>query len=237
PRFEMRVVGGDTLGDSAYVVAVIPEPDGDAIAVRFADPGKRLTSGLAIADRARPTPQLLWPDSVTAAWWNTPHTIAFTTTTGGGVRAVVDVHAETLTVVTRPAQQATAPPRAGAPEPRDRERARAWVDSAFVQPGGRPARAGLRYEVDTILPSFDGRWAGFHVVAHDSAGRPSNPAWLLIARDGGGVTELDRITGTASALPAAAAAWSSNGRFFYARGRTVVEVRPEGAVGGAPPGR
>jgi hypothetical protein len=227
PRFELRIVGSDTLGDSARVVALIPEPDGDAVAIRFADPGKRVASGLAIADRARPTPQLLWPDSVTAAWWNTPHTVVFTTTTGRGVRAVVDVHAETLAVVDRPPDAAAAPPRAAAPDERAAERARRWVDSVYVQPGGRPAHAELRYVVDTILPSFDGGWTAFHVVAQDSLGRASNPAWHLMARDGGGVIELERVTGPVSGLPGAAGAWSTtSGRFFYARGRTVIEVRP-----------
>src|SRR5688500_19873301 len=62
-RTPFQIVGADTLSDSARVVRVIPEPDGDGVIVMFTDPARRISSGLAIVDRRMANPQLLWPDS------------------------------------------------------------------------------------------------------------------------------------------------------------------------------
>src|SRR5688572_8897233 len=89
-RNSFDIVGSDTLSDSTRILEIHPEQDGDALVILFADPGRRVSAGLAIVDRKMEAPQLLWPDSVTSVWWSGPHMLAFTTTTGAGIRLVVD---------------------------------------------------------------------------------------------------------------------------------------------------
>lgn len=222
-RADIRLVGQDTLSDSARIVRLIPESDGDAIAVLFADPLRQVTAGLALTDRAHSTPQLLWPDSVTSAWWSGPHAIAFSTSTGRGVRAVVDVHRASIKVIERAGERAPAP----VPDVRSvsaLSRATAYVDSVYVQPTGQPQRSSLKYAVDRIIPSPGKRFAALYVVARDSAGRPMNPAWYAMDLPTGHIERIEQITGPMVELPADAAGWGNEGRFFFAKGRSVWEA-------------
>src|SRR3989337_1969 len=87
-RAELGAIGGDTLSEAARFLPLPPEADGDAIVFTFADSARGVTSGLGIIDRRLSSAQLLWPDSVTRAWWIGPHSLAFATRTGSGVRVV-----------------------------------------------------------------------------------------------------------------------------------------------------
>jgi hypothetical protein len=220
-RADIRVIGQDTLSDSARIVRLVPEPDGDAVAIIFADPSRPVTAGLALIDRARPTAQLLWPDSVTNVWWSAPHRVAFSTRTGKGVRAVVDVHKAALEVI----ELSDTAPRPG-PVARNADallRATAYIDSVHVQPTGRPQRSALKYSVDRIIPSPDGGLAAVYVIARDSSGSPMNPAWYVMDLPSGFMVGIDQITGAASELPPETGGWGSNGHFFFAKGRSVWE--------------
>ena len=227
PRVDVRFVGGDTLSDSARVVRLIPEPDGDGVGIVFADPSRRVSAGLALADRAHPAAQLLWPDSITAAWWSSPHTISFSTMTGTGIRAVVDVHKATLEIVAHSTD--TLPPAASAAVPAQNSgamlRATAYIDSLYVQPAGQPQRSTLKYSVDHLSPSASGQYAAIYVTARDSSGKSMNPAWYAMAVASGRVERVEQITGSTLELPAEAAGWSGDGHFFFAKGRSVWEAK------------
>ena len=226
-RGSARIIGRDTLSDSARVVTVTPEPDGDAIAFTFADTVRGITAGLGIIDRRRAAAELIWPDSVMRAWWIEPHSLAFVTTTGSqGARVVVDVHAESLrTVERRPA----ATPRTDSlpPGTLDAARARAttYIDSIRVQPGGQPQRSQLRYAVTGLLPApRDSLWA-FHVIARGTGGQRVNPTWYALDLRTGIVQPIDSVVGSAAILPEKAAAWVDGERFVYAKGPTLHEAR------------
>src|SRR5687768_9411284 len=133
-RATIQVVGSDTLSDSARITKVLPEPDGDGVVAQFADPARRVTAGLAIVDRRMANPQLLWPDSVTGVWWTGSHMLAFTTTTGHGIRLVVDVHAATLEIADTADTRLSTPPRSPTVDSSVAQRARAYVDSIHLQP-------------------------------------------------------------------------------------------------------
>jgi hypothetical protein len=222
-RADIRLVGQDTLSDSAHIVRLIPEPDGDAVAILFADPLRQVSAGLALIDRAHLASQLLWPDSVTTAWWSAPHSIAFSTRTGKGVRAVVDVHKASLEVIER-AVETPPSPASPAQHPDALSRATAYIDSLHVQPAGQPQGSTLKYTVDRIMPSPGGRFAALYVIARDSAGRPMNPAWYAMDLPSGRIEQIEQITGSTLELPAEAAGWGSEGHFFFAKGRSVWEA-------------
>jgi hypothetical protein len=223
-RAPFQIVGVDTLSDSAQIVQFIPEQDGDGVIVMFADPVRRISRGLAIVDRRMDHPQLLWPDSVTGAWWTGPHRLAFTTTTGQGIRLVVDVHAATLKIADTTSTGLGAPASAAAADSSVVQRARGYIDSLHVQPGGASRGAALVYSVTRVVPSPDGSLAAFHSAARDATGSLTNPAWFVLDRSSGGVTSVDQITGPASELPSDAGAWGSNSVFFYAKGRAIWEA-------------
>ena|SRR5687768_2831974 len=226
-RAELGAIGGDTLSEAAQFLSLLPEADGDAIVFTFADSTRGVSSGLGIIDRRLSSAQLLWPDSVTRAWWTGPHSLAFATHTGAGVRVVVDVHAAELEVVTRGADSGTT-----APAPRlmgdtieARARATRFLDSARVQPGGQPDRSQLSYRVISLRTAPGRAMGAFYAAASDSTGARTNPAWYFIDYQGGQILPIDEVTGPISELPESAAAWSEDGRFIYVKGRHIHEAK------------
>lgn len=224
PVASVRQVGSDTLSDGARILRLIPEDDGAAVAIVFADSARGIGSGLALAelDGARQATPLLWPDSVTAVWWSAPHAISFTTSTGRGVRVVVDVHAESLAAISQGGSAVPGAARLGE-EPASagsdslRAKAQLFVDSAYAQPGGEPTKGSLRYQVTRVLPGPGATHAAFHVLANDGSGRRVNPSWYLM-RPGGDAVPVDEVIGPAAVMPAGAGAWAGRDRFLYAKG-------------------
>ena len=229
-RNAFQIVGSDTLSDSARVLEIHPEQDGDALVAIFTDPGRSVSSGLAIVDRRMATPQLLWPDSVTAVWWTGPHTLAFTTTTGTGVRLVVDVHAPELRVADTTLANLTRPAGEIAPDSAMMQRAQTYTDSVRGQVGGVPQASALTYTVTRLVQSRDGRLSAFHTAGRDAEGRLTNPAWHVLDRESGTIAPIDQVTGPVTELPASAGQWSESGSFFYAKGRAVWEAEIERAT-------
>jgi hypothetical protein len=223
-RAAFEIVGADTLSDSARILRLLPEADGDGIVALFAEPARGVSAGLGIIDRRMAHPQLLWPDSVTDVWWVSSHTLAFTTTTGQGIRLVADVHAATLKIADTSDTRVGPPASAVSVDSAVARRARAYIDSVHVQPGGTTTTSALAYSVSRLVPSPDGTLIAFHVQARDPSGVLTNPAWYILDRSSGVATPLDRVTGVASELPSEAGAWSTNASFFYAKGRTVWEA-------------
>lgn len=223
-RAAFAAVGGDTLSDSARILAIHPEPDGDALVALFTDPARAVTAGLAIIDRRMAAPQLLWPDSITAVWWTGPHTLAFTTQTGTGARLVVDIHAAEMEMTdTTPA----ALPRPGPLASSDSsmmERARAYTDSVHMQVGGAAQGSALTYTVTNLIPTHDGRLAAFHTTARDARGVLTNPSWYVLDRESGAVVPIDQVIGSVRELSDEAGAWSEAGSFFYAKGGALWEA-------------
>ena len=223
-RSAFHVVGADTLSDSARVLEIHPEDDGDALVAVFTDPGRRVTAGLAIVDRKMATPQLLWPDSASHVWWTGPHTLAFTTSTGSGTRLVVDVHAAELRIADTAATNLGPPAGEQSADSAMIRRAQAYTDSLRGQVAGRPQASALTYSVTRLVRSPDGRLAAFHTAARDANGVTTNPAWYALDRETGTITSIDQITGPAGELPARAGQWSRTGSFFYAKGRSLWEA-------------
>lgn len=219
-RADLRVVGADTLSDTARVRSIAVEPDGEAVAFVFADAGRGIGAGLGLSRAGEDAAQLVWPDSVSAAWWPRPHTLAFVTTRG--TRIVVDVHAERLQVIEDSAASGPGGPPAppAAPE-RARARAVTYVDSVRVQPAGQPQGTALRYEVASVIPAPSQPLAAFHVLATDGAGGRSNPAWFAVDTASGAVARIDEVVGPPDELPLEAGGWTSDGRFVYAKGFTL----------------
>ncbi len=234
-RTLFQVVGADTLSDSARISRIIPEQDGDGVIVMFADPARRISSGLGIVDRRMANPQLLWPDSVTGAWWTGPHMLAFTTTTGRGVRLVVDVHAATLKIADTTNAGFGTPASSTAVDSSLVRRARAYVDSIHVQPAGAAQGSALVYSVTRVVPSPDGTLAAFHSAARDAAGKLTNPAWFILDRSSGAVRSMDQITGPVGELASEPGAWGANTSFFYAKGRAIWEAEIQRSTPAAAP--
>ncbi|MDQ3698113.1 MAG: hypothetical protein M3373_08830 [Gemmatimonadota bacterium] len=236
-RGVLRVIGADTLGDSARITRLLPEPDGEAIAFTFADPARGVDAGLGILDRGRDTAQLVWPNSVTTVWWSDAHRLAFQSASGpGGVHAVVNVHAPAFEHIE--SAHDSVPARAAPPE-RDwpagvRDRVTAYVDSLRVQPEGEPQEGQLRYTVVSALPAPGDSIVAFYVIARGSPAERAdrlNPAWYVLDVHSGSVAPVDSIVGPAASLPESAAAWTDATRFVYVKGGTVREaqVRARGA--------
>ena len=232
-RSAFQIVGADTLSDSARVLEIHPEQDGDGLVAVFTDPGRRVSAGLAIIDRRMAAPQLLWPDSVTAVWWTGPHTLAFTTTTGTGIRLVVDVHAPELRIADTSATSLTRPPTEAVTDSAMMQRARIYTDSVRGQVDGAPQASALTYAVTRLVQSRDGRLGAFHTAARGTGGALTNPAWYAIDRETGTVRAIDQVTGPITELPSSAGQWNEAGSFFYAKGHTVweAEVARESAAG------
>jgi hypothetical protein len=221
----IRYVGSDSLSDSAFIVRLVPEPDGRSVAVIFADPALGISSGLALLEPELPRVRLVWPDSVGALWWPGEHRLAFQSRTGTpGVRAVVDVHADTLerletTTDSVPAAATEFPMQSEA-----RARANAYIDSVRGQPAGVPQDGQLRYTVTTLTPATADSVVAFYVTARGGGDDAFNPTWYLLHMPSGRVAPVDSVTGPAGALTADAAAWSGE-RFIYARGDALYSAR------------
>lgn len=228
-RAELGAIGRDTLSEAARVLTLLPEADGDAIVFTFSDSARGVSSGLGIVDRRLGTPQLLWPDSVSRAWWIAPHSLAFATHTGTGVRVVVDVHAGELEVVTRGADSGTTASRAegtGVPDTiAARAHATRFIDSLRMQPGGQSDRSQLRYQVIALHTAPGGEMGAFYTAASDTTGVRTNPAWYFLDYRSGQVLPIDEVTGPLTELPESAAAWSESARFVYVKGRQIHEVQ------------
>ena len=229
PIATVTVIGADTLGDSARIHHLIPEPDGRSIAFLFADPAKGVTRGLGIvqASGGQP-PQLGWPDSVTSVWWSGPHQLSFTAGTGRGVRLVVDAHAAQLEAMA--VTGTSDPPGLGTsvtkPNANALSRAQAFIDSVRVQPEGTPQGSTLRYRADSIIVAPGDTLAAIHVSASDLQGTRVNPAWYLVHLPSGHVRPIDSLTGRSSGLSASAGQWGADGAFYYAKERSLWRVRP-----------
>ena len=226
PRSTVRVLTTDTLSDAARIVRLAPEPDGRTVVVLFSDSVRGVSSGLAINELGADRMQLLWPDSVTNVWWPSPHSVAFTTRTGRGVRVVVDVHAESLTVLERLGDGAGAPAAAARDETESRARATTYIDSVYAQAGGRATRGELTYAVTRLVPQPEGDLVAVYVIASTSDGRRSNPAWYLLDRRTQQVTRIDAVVGPEEQLPEDAAGWTDGGLFLYAKGLTIWSAEP-----------
>ena len=229
PRSTVRSIAADTLTEAARVVRLVPEPDGRTVAVLFADTASGVSAGLGFAELGEDRMQLLWPDSVTDVWWSGPHSLAFTTRTGQGVRVVVDVHAESIAVLTRLRDSIPGP--ASAVPPADdadvRARATTYVDSIHAQAGGEATRGELTYAVTRLVPQpGGGDLVAVHVIASARDGRRSNPAWYLLDRATDQVTRVDAVVGPQEQLPAEAAGWTGDGTFLYAKGLTIWSAEP-----------
>jgi hypothetical protein len=229
---EIAGVGVDSLSDSAVVTAVIPEPDGETVALVFADPAKGVTAALAILTRGRDTAQLVWPDSVRAAWWSAEHRLAFQSASGAqGVHAVVDVHARELEHLEGAHDSIPPAPRDSAWPNAARARAVAYIDSLRLQPEGEPSTGNLRYEVVHALPSPEAADSvvAFYVAARGpGAGAATgrvNPAWYILDGRTRAVVPVDSLTGDARGMPERGAGWGASDLFVYARGGAIRAAR------------
>lgn len=222
----IRSVSQDTLSDSARVLRLVPEPDGRSTAVLFADPALGISSGLALLEPDRGRTLLVWPDSVGSVWWSGDHRLAFESLTGtAGVHAVVDVHADSLEHLE--AAHDTAPPVAIPAANMDAARARAtaYIDSVRSQPEGKPQQGQLAYTVTAVEPSPRDSIVAFYVTARGRGDDRLNPAWYLLHLPSGRIAPIDSVTGSAHALPAEAAAWTSDGLLLYAKGSALHRAR------------
>jgi hypothetical protein len=229
PIATVTLVGADTLGDSARIHHLAPEPDGRSIAFLFADPAKGITRGLGIVQASGgQAPQLGWPDSVTSVWWSGPHQLSFTAGTGQGVRLVVDAHAAQLEAME--VAGTLSPPRLGTsatkPNTNGLSRAQTFIDSVRVQPEGTPQISTLRYRADSIIVAPSDTLAAVHVSASDIQGTKVNPAWYLVHLPSGHVQAIDSLIGRSSGLPASAGQWGADGAFYYAKERSLWRARP-----------
>lgn len=224
-RGSTRIIGTDTLSDSARIIAVAPEPDGDAIAFTFADAARGISAGLGILERQRQLPQVIWPDSVGGAWWSGPHELTFVAAIGTRwARVVVDVHAESLRTLDRDPRSIERP-EMSEPSPAVRARATAFIDSLRVQPTGQPQQSQLQYVVTSVLMAPRDSVGAFHVIARGASGERVNPAWYAIDLRSGTVQPIDSVVGPAEIMPEGAAAWVDGERFIYAKGPTLHEAR------------
>ena len=216
-------IGDDSLLRTVRITALFPEPDGEAIPALFADTARGVTAGLAIIDAQSDAPQLLWPDSVTRVWWSGDHALTFTTSTGRGAYVIVDVHDATVDSLAIDAP-VPAPPTNTA-EPASLGRAQRYIDSLHAQPGGRTGSGVLEYTVTRWIPDPTNTLAAFHATARDSTGQRVNPAWYIADTAAGVITQVDQVIGGEEEMPAAAAGWTDDLRFLYAKGPQVHEVR------------
>jgi len=218
-RADARVIGAESLSANARITAVFPEPDGDAVAFLFTEPARGVSSGLAIAQRRRPAPELLWPDSVTGVGWR-GHSVAFRTMTGIAAQAVVDVHAETISV--RPA----APELEGVMSATSADAASAataitsWIDSAL----GAQMKGSSRPQLLSRQPSPNGKWTAFYAAP---PGADNSGAWYAMETGTGRVLLLEDAS--AGQLSPSAGGWAGDSLFVFARGRTLFDARPPGA--------
>jgi hypothetical protein len=230
PIATINVVGIDTLSDSASIHRLQPEPDGSSVAFLFADPAKGIISGLGLIQTAGTAEaQLAWPDSVISFWWSGPHQLSFTAGTGQGVHVVVDAHAlqlQALEVTGVQTRQPTSTASLDRSSAATSSRAQAFIDSIRVQPNGTPQRSTLRYEVDTVSLAPGDTLASVHVLARDIQGTKVNPTWYLAHLPSGHMHAIDSLTGQSRGLPSTAGQWGADGRFYYAKERSIWRSQP-----------
>jgi hypothetical protein len=227
----VRYMGRDSLSDSAYVIRVVPEPDGQTVAIVFADPAQGISAGLALLEPREQRVHLVWPDSVGEVWWGADHRLVFQSTGSTGVHAIVDVHADSLEHLE--AAHDTLPPAAmEAPrwESDARARATAYIDSIRSQPEGVPQQGQLRYTVTSFAPAPADSLVAFYVTARGTSGDRLNPSWYLLHLRSGTIAPVDSLTGRAEALLPGAAAWNEDGQFIYARGPVLYTARVSAAT-------
>ena len=228
PLVTVGAIGVDTVSDSASISHIKPEPDGESVAFIFADPAKGATRALGIVQASGPkTSHLVWPDSVMSVWWSGPHELRFTAGTGQGVYAVVDAHAATLEALAiTDSTSTTRGPAAPASQARAQALARlqSFIDSVRVQPEGTPQRSTLRYRADTVIIAAGDTLAAAHVSA-DANGSSVNPAWYLVHIQSGSVQPVDSLVGRSIGLPRSGGGWDNNGRFYYAKERSIWRAR------------
>lgn len=218
-RVTITHLGSTPVSDSATISAVVPEADGEAIAVIVSDPLNAVRGALVLVDGRRGGTPLVWPDSVRTVWWSGAHELAFTTATGSGARVVVDVHSAALEAIVRAAAIDTqAPPSSVVPP-----RARTLVDSLLNAPmaGGGTV---LRFAPLAVVPSPDGRWIATWVASSGGGAAESNPRWLIADGDWRRAVIVDSVSGPAREMPRGAAGWTRDGRFVFAKGLTLHEA-------------
>jgi hypothetical protein len=230
PISTISIVGMDTLSDSASIHRVLPEPDGSSVAFLFADATKGITRGLGLVQASGSSgAQLAWPDSVISFWWSGPHQLSFTAGTGQGVHVVVDAHAsqlQALEVTGAPTNRSPPTVKMDSSTSAVLSRAQAFIDSIRVQPDGTPQRSTLRYEVDTISLAPSDTFAAVHVLARGIQGTKVNPAWYLVHLPSSHVQAIDSLTGQSPGLPSTAGEWGADGRFYYAKERSIWRAQP-----------
>lgn len=218
----VTTLGTNPLGDSARILSVTPESDGEAIAIVLSDPAQGVSGALMLAERRRGGVHLVWPDSVDVVWWPSSHQLAFRTATGRGSRVVVDVHSASLDAIEREIPDVAIP---GAPSTVD-GRAGALIDSVL---NARIAGAtDLRFKALSVVPSSSG-FVAVYAATTDARGRSWNPRWVITDSTYRHAVPIDSITGPVSELPAIAG-WTGGNRFLYAKGRTILEAAVRGAT-------
>lgn len=228
PTATVTRLGADSLSDSARIVRIEPEPDGESIAFMFADPAKGITGGLGIVQTSgTQASQLAWPDSVTSLWWSGPHELSFTAGTGQGVLVVVDAHAAQLEALRITEGRQRAQQSGGAAETQSEAlaRAHAFIDSLRVQPEGNPQGSTLRYQPDTIVMARGDTLAAVHVSASGD-GSEVNPAWYLLHIPSRRIQAIDSLVGRSAGLAATGGQWDTRGVFYYAKERSIWRAVP-----------
>lgn len=228
PRGRLQIAEPDSLSDSARVISLAPEGDGDGVAFTFADPVHHIGAGLGFIDRHRVRAILIWPDSVTAVWWPAPHQLAFTAATGAGVHLVVDIHAPSPTIIADTVPSSTAARGAApmAPDSTALGRARHYVDSLHMQLPGATSHAALQYGIGRLLAAPGDSMATFYAIATDARNGEYNPSWYMLDVRSGQVRAIDQVVGPAGAMPRDAAGWDTHGDFFYVKDATLYQARP-----------
>lgn len=223
-RASLGVIGSDTLSDSAHIVSILGETDGNAIVFTFADPARHIIAGLGMIDRTHRTPQLLWPDSVTSMSWSAPHQLTFTSSSGRATYIVLDIHAPHARLDTVIARANSVPlptgPTRTLPAP-VQSRVAAYIDSIRAQPAGIPQHSAPHYAPVTFLTSPDNKLAAAYVVATSTQGEQANPGWYLIRAPGRAIQPIDSIVGPASGMPGTAASWLGSDVFAFAKGKAI----------------
>lgn len=228
PLLTVSAIGVDTVSDSAWISHIKPEPDGQSVAFIFADPAKGATRALGIVQASgTQTSHLIWPDSVMSVWWSGPHELRFTAGTGQGVYAVVNAHAAALEALAITDSARTLPGSTPSTDQARTEaltRVQSFIDSVRVQPEGTPQQSALRYRADTVIVAAGDTLAAAHVSAHAQGGS-ANPAWYLVHIKSGSVQPVDSLVGRSAGLPRSAGGWDAEGRFYYAKERSIWRAR------------
>lgn len=224
-RGSLRHIDSEMLSRDAHITSLLPDGGRNGVAFTFRDPARRISAGLGVIDRQHDHARLVWPDSVTSVHWSTANLLAFTTTTGDGISATIDVAAAILegireidgTVVT-PSSSPDSASRAVT------SRATAYIDSLRMQLPGASAHGALQYQVLRFLFAPTDSVAAFYVAAVDAAGTRFNPAWYVLDVLSQHAEPIDSLTARAADMPMEAAAWDGGHSFFYAKDGSLYEA-------------